>query len=70
MIQDEVFPDLSIYTLQPDTPITKDMDHDTVLATDVVRLLVDSQVSNLFTLGHVLNYRYAIIIELPISGRA
>ena len=65
-----MFPDLSIYTLQPDTSITKDMGHDTVLATDVVRLLVDSQVRNLFTLGHALNYRYAINIELPISGRA
>ena len=41
-----MYPDLSIYTLQPDEQITKDMDHDTVLATDVVRLLVDSQVSD------------------------
>ena len=40
-----MYPDLSIYTLQPDTQITKDMDHDTVLASDVVRLLLDSQVS-------------------------
>ena len=43
-LQDELFPELSLYTLQPDTPITKDMDHDTVLATDVVSLLTESQV--------------------------
>ena len=44
-LQDELYPELSLYTLQPDTAITKDMDHDTVLATDVVSLLTESQVS-------------------------
>ncbi|KAL5251188.1 hypothetical protein ACHWQZ_G016781 [Mnemiopsis leidyi] len=43
-IQDELYPELNIFTLQPDKTITKDMDHDTVLATDVVSLLTDSQV--------------------------
>ena len=44
LLQDELYPHLSLYTLQPVDDVTKEMDHDAVIATDVIRLLVDSQV--------------------------